>query len=745
MKIHRKLYIAAAVAAAAILASLYWPLPESSLSPQPLVSFRILDRDGQVLREVLSDRSGSCRWLSRNQIPDVVIAATIAAEDRYFYRHPGMNIFSLFRALWQNVTHGAIVSGGSTITQQLARNLYPGPRTLFSKMRETWIALRLEKALTKDQILAQYLNRIYYGNQAYGIEAAAQTYFDKSSLDLTLAEASFLAALPRSPARFHPYLRDPRILRAQKTILEKVFRYGLAEESTYRRALRQQLKLKPVRSHFRAPHFCDFLLQQCGMEEKTSGRDIHSTLDLNIQNHIQHLVKKHIGSLKQRNITQGAAVVIDNAGGEIICMVGSRDFFDSHHQGQVNGAVSLRQPGSTLKPFTYGLALEQGMNAANVLFDGPVEYTTPSGPYQPVNYDRKFHGPVRLRQALACSYNVPAVQLTERLGTERLYLKLKQAGFANLVRSPSYYGVGLTLGNGEVTLLELVQAYSALGRGGVFQPAAWRLPDNRVSLNQQNALQPTRIFSAEVSYILTHILSDADARIPAFGYRSPLRLPFACAVKTGTSKDFRDNWAIGFTPSYTVGVWAGNFTGEPMHTVSGVTGCGPLFRDIMLLLHRENPPLEFASPKNLIRRRICPESGLLISAECPGSMEEIFIPGTEPEYTCRRHSMSNKTSFVTPQPQSSRVRITNPASGAVYQIDPVLKSEFQTIRLRAAVPAGMEITAFEWQANGIILGTSSRDFMFRWPLKPGRHTISLKAETKSGVSQRDSVTIVVLD
>jgi penicillin-binding protein 1C len=742
MKLRRKIFIAAAVIAAVSLASLYWPVPKSWMSPQSLVSFRILDRNNRVLREVLSDQSGSCRWLSREKIPAEVVAAAVAAEDRFFYFHPGVNVLSLLRASWQNITEGHIVSGGSTITQQLARNIHPGPRTVISKIRETWTALRLEKNWTKDQILTLYLNRIYYGNQAYGIEAASQTYFGKSCGDLTLAEAAFLAALPRSPARFHPALHDPWILSTQKKILNKVFSCQLTSESAYKRALRQKLKLEPVHSQFVAPHFCDFVLSHCSEEDKSSGRDIQTTLNLELQNHIQHLVKEHITSLSQRNITQGAVVVIDNFNGEIISMIGSRDFFDNRHEGQVNGAVSLRQPGSTLKPFTYGLALQQGMSAADVLIDGPIQYSTPSGPYQPVNYDHKFHGPVRIRQALACSYNIPAVQLTERLGTERLYIKLKQAGFTTFVRPSSYYGVGLTLGNGEVTLLELTQAYSALSRGGVFQSASWRREESE---NRASIIPETRVFSPEVSYILTHILSDPDARIPAFGYRSPLRLPFPCAVKTGTSKDFRDNWAVGFTPSYTVGVWAGNFNGKPMHTVSGVTGCGQLFRDIMLLLHRKNPPLEFTAPKNLIRRRICSESGLLVSSDCPGAIEEIFIPGTEPKDMCGRHDSSSLTPVYSLHPESDRIRIIQPSHGNIYQIDPVLKSEYQTIPLRAAVPAGVKITGFEWLADGMTLHSAPHDFIFRWPLSPGRHTIGFKAETESGLTQQRFITITVLD
>ncbi|MFO7867203.1 MAG: penicillin-binding protein 1C [Candidatus Aminicenantes bacterium] len=742
MTLFRKLFVSAAAGLAVGLVSLYWPVSESSLSSQNLVSFRILDRHGHVLREVLSGQSGSCRMLQREQIPPEVIITTLTAEDKFFYIHPGVNVFSISRALWRNITQGRIVSGASTITQQLARNIHARPsRTILSKIQETWTALRLEKTFTKDWILTQYLNRIYYGNRAYGIEAASQTYFGKPCRDLTLAEAAYLAALPRSPGRFHSYLEDPRIIKAQKQILTKVFQAGHIRKSAYRRALRQILKLEPVRERFLAPHFCDFVLANAGSADRTSGRDIRTTLDYELHQDIQHLLREHINSLAPHNITQGAAVVIDNSSGEIISMVGSRDFFDDYHQGQVNGAVSLRQPGSALKPFTYGLALQQGMSAAEILFDQAMEYSTPTGPYQPVNFDHKFHGPVRLRQALACSYNIPAVRLTERLGAERLYLKLKQAGFTSFTRPSSHYGVGLTLGNGEVTLLELTQAYSSLSRDGHFQPVKWRL-DSPANKPKERSGVP--VFTPETAYILTHILSDPDARIPAFGYRSPLRLPFPCAVKTGTSKDFRDNWAVGYTPSYTVGVWGGNFNGEPMHTVSGVTGCGTLFRDIMLRLHRENPPQSFRQPENLIRLRICPESGLRASVSCPGFMEEIFIPGTEPKGTCRRHSPSVQTGSLSRFPETDRIRIVNPSHGNIYQIDPVLKRGYQTISLEAFVPLETEILSFEWLADGEILAASSRNFKFRWNLQPGLHTLGFRAETKAGMV-KDTVTVTVLD
>jgi len=329
---------------------------------------------------------------------------------------------------------------------------------------------------------------------------------------------------------------------------------------------------------------------------------------------------------------------MDNKSGEILCLVGSANFFDSYHSGQVSAVTSLRQPGSALKPFTYALALEQGMTSATLILDTEIRIQGKEVDYVPRNYDGKFHGPTRLREALACSYNVSAIRVLENIGVESLLHRLKKLGFETLDKGADYYGLGLTLGGGEVTLLELARAYGALARSGV-------LKKERVFLEAKDIQGRTksfpkgssrRVFSPEVSYIITNILQDRDARIPAFGEGSCLSLPFPCAVKTGTSANFRDNWAIGYTPHHTVGVWVGNFDGRPMQSVSGVSGAGPLFRDIILLLERREKRrnFDFTIPTGLMEVYVCPQSGMLVGSFCPGKIKEIFIKGTEPKDVC---------------------------------------------------------------------------------------------------------------
>ncbi|MFQ6082005.1 MAG: penicillin-binding protein 1C [Candidatus Aminicenantia bacterium] len=625
-----------------LIGSIFIPFPKSRLQPAPVISLRILDREGRLLREVLSDEEGRCRWVKLNQISPYLISATLIAEDKNFFFHPGIDLKAILRAIYLNIKAGRVVSGGSTLTQQLVKNIYHFPRNWLWKIVEVWFALRLERNISKEEILTQYFNRVYYGNQAFGIEAASQLYFDKPAAHLALAEAAFLTSIPRSPSLLDPYRHYSLVRKNQFKILEKMLQEKIIKEKEYQQAVTQPLNLVSKQSRFLAPHFCEFVLSQIPFQERRKLSVIQTTLDYSLQKEVELLLKTHIESLKKCGVTNGAAVIIDNFTGEILSMVGSVDFFNPLIDGQVNGCLALRQPGSALKPFTYGLALEKGMTPAEVLPDIEFHFNSSRGDFIPQNYDRKFHGPVRLRTALACSYNVPAVWVLNKISPELLLHRLHQAGFQNLTQKADYYGLGLTLGNGEVTLLELVRAYSALARGGIFKRGKiflrvidsqgkeklWSESDDQFS-----------IFSPQISYLLTNILSDRNARIPAFGYNSPLNLPFPCTAKTGTSKDFRDNWTVGYTPKYTVGVWVGNFNGKPMHNVSGVTGCGPIFRDIMFLLEKVGTGGEFEIPSGLIKVSVCPDSGKLPNSYCPTQIKGIFIQGTEPKETCDFHQL----------------------------------------------------------------------------------------------------------
>jgi penicillin-binding protein 1C len=394
------------------------------------------------------------------------------------------------------------------------------------------------------------------------------------------------------------------------------------------------------------------------------------------------------------------------------------------------------------------------MTAASVIDDAPNAFTTLEGNYEPQNYDRKFHGPIRMRSALACSYNVPAVVVLEAIGPDLLYRRLKDLGFDSLRKSPGFYGLGLTLGNGEVSLLELAGAYAALARGGRFQTdrTVIRMTgEDGKDVSMPGPERAVDVFSPGAAFIITNILSDGDARVPSFGYRSPLNLPFPCAAKTGTSKDYRDNWTIGYTPRQTVGVWVGNFDGKPMHDVSGITGCGPLFRDIMLLLNAKDPPPPFAEPRGLVRRSICPLSGRLARASCPGKMNEIFIPGTEPREVCwtshgAEAGLGLTTASISEAPSRPEpvLRIVFPRDGGVFKIDPVLRKDYQMLGFRAERSGAAGHKTIEWWVNGRMAGTSASPSGYSWKLAPGSYTI--KAASGTGALRIESrpVRIIVI-
>jgi len=750
MRLRKRILIpAACLSPILLLVSIYIPFPTGRLDPAPLLSVRIEDRNGSLLREVLSDRGGRCRWLERKDISPYLLKATVAAEDRGFFLHRGVSPLAVVRALAQNIRRGRVVSGASTITQQLVRNLGAGRRTLPIKLKEAWLALRLENSISKEAILLQYLNRISYGNQAYGAEAAARLYFDKPACDLSPAEAALLAVIPRSPAAFDPFRHFARAKDAQQRLLDEMAGLGLLTGEERDRARAERLIVRSGSEAWRAPHFCDRIWAGLDEAARCRAKTVRTTLDLVLQSKLEKLLRVQVRSLAPRGVTNGAAIVLDNGTGEILAWVGSSDYWDDRNAGRVNGVVALRQPGSTIKPFTYALALERGLTAATLVEDVDTEFETPGGPFRPRNFDGSFHGRVRLRTALACSYNIPAVSVLETVGPDQLYRRLRALGFEGLTQGPAYYSVGLTLGNGEATLLELARAYMSLARGGWFRPTreclgAFGREGRPLSEAAEDRSLP--VIPAQATAIITDILADGDARIPAFGRHSPLNLPFPAAVKTGTSKDFRDNWAVGYTSAFTVGVWVGNFDGRPMHGVSGVAGCGPLFRDIMLLLHAAGPAPSFPDTPGLVRVEICPASGLLPGAGCPAGMEELFIAGTEPRRRCDAHRPASVRAGVDAPDTAAgpSLRVVFPKDGDIFKLDPVLKRDFQTITLRARAPAPDGLSDVVWWVNGRRTARTGAVLSLSWNLRPGSYTIKVTASDGRRRLESRPVTVRVL-
>ena len=581
--------------AAEIYLQRYQPGP----MPRVFQTTRIFDRNGALIGELWSE--GRRSWLPLKRFSKDLIDATIASEDSTFYNNTGVDTARVIGAALTNYEAGQVVSGASTITMQLARNLFLGPddryeQTMDRKLLEAGLAQELTELFSKDEILEMYLNLANYGHRAYGPEAASQTYFGKPAAQLTLAEAALLAGIPQSPARLDPFQDLPAAKARQRTVLDLMVRHGYLTTAGADAAFFQPLTLNPdpERRVNVVPHFVQYLSDTLdarlgGSAGVRSGLIVTSTLDLRFQALAQDIVAKQVKALKSKNdVSNGALVAMLPYNGEIVAMVGSADFNDTKIAGQVNVTRALRQPGSSIKPVLYAAAMDDMLiSPATVLWDIPVSFPiTGTAPYTPRNYDSKFHGPVTVRTALANSYNIPAVKLLDAVTVDRMLRGADLMGIRSLSQSDRTFGLALTLGGGDVTLLELTNAYNVLASGGIAvapEPILQAVDGyGRPVLNARRpagtALQAVR---ASTAYLLTDILSDNDARKPMFGLNSPLKISKPAAAKTGTTDDWRDNWTLGYTRYLVTGVWAGNSDGHPMRNVSGIAGAAPIWHDFM--------------------------------------------------------------------------------------------------------------------------------------------------------------------
>jgi 1A family penicillin-binding protein len=630
---------------------------------QSFETTRIYDRTGtKLLYEVIDPRYGSRTVVGIDQIPDNLKYATIAIEDKDFYTNPGINIRGLIRAIYVDLT-GQGFQGGSSITTLLVKNVIIPPderaqRDMSRKIKEAILAIEVTRRYSKDQILEWYLNAVFYGNMAYGVEAAAQNYFGKHVQDLSLAECAMLAVLPNAPATHSPLTNPEEAKIRQHLVLDAMYRQGYITEEQIVAAKAEVLHYAAVRFDIEAPHFVMYVRQL--LEERygsdlvyQGGLKVYTTLDLDLQHQAEDIARSHIAELQDEelNASNAAVVVMKPATGEILAMVGSLDYFDRDIDGQVNVALAERQPGSAFKMFTYTEALLQGYTAATMVMDVRTTFPDPdySNPYTPENYDRKFNGPLRLRQALARSINVAAVKVLSWVGVRNVIDLAHRMGINTLTRD--YYGLSLTLGGGEVTLLDMTYAFSVLANGGYMagQPVSaenlrpgYRELDPVAILRVEDATghvleeyqspELREILSPQVSYVITNMLADNVARTPAFGSRSMLWLgnDRPSAAKTGTTTDFRDSWTVGFTPQLVTGVWVGNSNNDPMEHVPGSKGAAPIWHDIMLAALPGQPVMQFVEPPGLEWAVVDATSGLLPTKYTPSTVREVFLPGTVP-------------------------------------------------------------------------------------------------------------------
>ena len=631
------------VVALGLLLFVAWPLPSGLMDREVALSIRVLDRDGTLLRELPSRMESRSVSLPRTApVPAVLRDAFIASEDRRFEWHPGVDPLAVARALVSNLRAGRVVSGASTLTQQLARLLVPRRRTLGGKVQEALWAVRLSAHLSREEILRAYLDRVALGHDLVGVEAASEAYFGRPAATLAPGQAALLAAIARSPARVDPWGDEDVARSSMQEVLGRMGRAGRLDPELARLAAEADLDLVPPSRAFGAPHLVVDLAGR--LETLGLGRavEVRTTLDPALQRDVERWVRSELAA--DPRLGQAAVLVLDNATGDVLAYVGSADFLDVVREGQNDGVRARRQPGSALKPFAYGLALASGWTPASVLSDVDLEVGAAGGAWLPRNYDRRQHGPVRLRAALANSYNVPAVELTDALGPDRVLEVLREAGFSSLEASAEHYGAGLVLGNGDVSLWELARAYRGLSLGGVVEPL--RLVRSATDpigdpVLPHPELAAHRFLPADAVALLTDLLSDETARAPAFGLDNPLRLPFPVAAKTGTSRAYVDNWTVGFTHERTVAVWVGNFDGRPMERVSGITGAGPLFARVMRRAMSGLRPAALVDRNRFQRVRICPLSGHRAGEACPGSYEEVFLPGTAPDEPCTMHRLAD--------------------------------------------------------------------------------------------------------
>lgn len=768
-----------------------------------LPSTRIFDRDGVLLYEIFPPEGGRNTAIPLSDVPQHCIDAVIATEDANYYAHPGVDAAGVLRAAWINLQGGEVLAGGSTITQQLARTLLFDPeqraeRTLRRKLREMILAVQLSTVYGKDAVLEMYLNQVYFGNLAYGIEAAAQAYFGKSAAALSLAECALLAGVLQNPSAYDPLSNLEAARERQDVALRLMVERDLITVEQADAARNDALQFAPTPFPIEAPHFVMAVIKQLerdyGEVLFREGLDVITTVDLDWQRAAQEAVQQQLtllnhppfGGRPPANANNAALVAIDPFTGQVLTMLGSPDYFDESIDGAVNAALALRQPGSTLKPFTYAAGMDPDLpepfTPATLFLDVETPFVTRRlESYTPGNFGLVEHGPVLLREALGSSYNIPAVAALDQIGIERFIQLANRAGLSTLADNPRL-DLAITLGGGEVRLLDLTQAYSIFPNGGYRIDPVYIL---RVTTRSGTTLYASeqapltqQVIDEQVAYLITDILADNNARIPNFGANSAMNIGRPAAAKTGTTTDYRDNWIVGYTPNLVVGVWVGNADNTPMVDVTGVSGAAPIWNQFMRRVLLGQPELAFREPDGLVRVEVCALSGMLPTPLCPLRRTEIFIAGTQPtqpdtfyqQFTLDSRTgaladastpeayQQNRVFIVLPQeardwglrngvalpPQDNTMlrllegdavlRLLEPDPYTIFEISTVVPPETQRIRLTVATPP--ETQRVEYVLDGQVIGAADHaPWELWWMLVEGDHELMARATLADGTVQ----------
>lgn len=738
-----------------LLLSAYVFNRQLALSDQVPGSITITDSQNQELM-FLSESSDRQENTALHTIPSTVVASTLTAEDKRFATHNGIDWIALSRAMYNNIQAGRIVSGASTISQQVARNLLgtDRPRTIMNKLVDISFALLLEQTYSKDQILDYYLNHIFYGNHSYGIAAAAQTYFDIPLEKLDWNQATLLAAIPQNASNLNPYTNQAEVRIRQLSIAKQLLDAKVISDNEYQDITSHPPQLTPPAQVIQAPHFCYFVLSL--LEQKYGSNFWHdhtvrisTTLNKDWYRQSRQLLQIELNKIKDKNVNNAAVLAIDNATGNILSYVGNTDYFDKKHSGAVDMVQAQRQPGSALKPFIYlGTIIFSGLGTGSIFYDVPTSFLTDQNtPYTPLNYDLDYHGPVTMREALANSYNIPAVKALEKIGLTQARQILKQAGIQSIKEDNDHYGLSLALGSAEVSLYDLTNAYRTLANQGSFS-----LPNSIITVTIDG--EPTTWPIAHTidqpnwhdgSLLITDILQDKAARLAEFGENNALEFPFPVAAKTGTSRNFNDNWTIGFTPKVTVGVWVGNSDGQAMEQVSGITGAGPIFHQVMDTINNHQNKA-FSQLAQLVSTKICLPSGLLPQPLCNHTSDEYFLSGTQPKTVDTWYQQDGlhlpaelnywQQRFTTKS--ISGLAITTPHDQDVFRVDPEIPITSQKIKCSIYAPdiRNLTIKLNDKIINDKIIGHNQNCTL---PYKSGQFTLKVTGINTRGIEVSDQV------
>ncbi len=666
---------------------------------------QLTDRYDEALTITYQNRWNTALYLAGHEIPEKLKQIMVLSEDKRFYDHGGVDWFARLHALWQNLISGKGVRGASTISEQVIRMVHIRPRTVWSRWVEGFEAYSLEYKNNKSEILEFYMNQVPYASNRRGVGQASAFYFNRSVDTLSLKEMVALVVLVRAPSYYDLYRNPGNIDASLNRFAMTLFKKKYISEEEYNQILSDKFELENPKLTIKAEHFAGFVYKNTPEIVLAGKEKLRTTLDGNLQVKVTNLLKKTLNHLKKYDVINGACLISDHTTGEILAWVSATGDEDIAAGRDINSVLVRRQPGSSLKPFLYSLAIEKGWTAATVINDNSLINQVGKGLHTYHNYSRRHYGNVSLRQALGNSLNIPAVKAIRFTGVDEYLGILRKAGIKSLSRQSDFYGDGLALGNGEITLFELVQAYNVLANKGRFIPLNY-------TEDREMTGEPVDVFSKETTSIIANILSDSEARGLEFGSGSILNFPVQTALKTGTSSDYRDAWAVGFNHRYTAGVWMGNLDGRAMDGITGSKGPALVLRSVFAELnkHEESKPL-YLSPE-LIQRDVCVNFEFEETDCIPGT--EYFIPGTEPLH---------KKKIV----KKERIGFLKPTNGLEMALDPRVPDKYEAFEF---VVTGVDDSdSVSWKINGESLG-KTKGGRYLWNLKKGRHIVEIEISKK---------------